>query len=432
MRKMVVLVSLLACVLFLGSAAGTSQSWSIPNLWYGYPSQQIITFDDKLMVFTQESNNVQVWQYDGTEWTVDNANLGKSVLSNPIIYKSNLYVSVDLGNISFLAQYDGVQWTYMNDTDNLHATQLLVHKTVLIALTNSSQSQVKEYTGFDWRGADWDDNLTGTIETICSYDNRLYVLMHGNELMYEVSNSGISPVEIPDFGIFPRPIIEYSNLMWSAYRNQIFTFDGTDWELQKVISPTEYISTMQISEDSLYIGTQNILNRNESSVFIYTDDFIETPISGNIVTGIEIYGGEVYASTNLGLFIYTDVESGVQQQQWMYSVWSLLILGIILVLFVAFTYTGGMEDVLMLSGGFALWVVAAIIYSMPLMLLSFVTFIAGLAIFLVLIFILNKLMDCDFEFRYDDKDVRVVIVVLTILLIIEIAFQLFSKAIGIM
>jgi len=32
-------------------------------------------------------------------------------------------------------------------------------------------------------------------------------------------------------------------------------------------------------------------NRNESSVFIYTDDFIETPISGNIVTGIEIYGG---------------------------------------------------------------------------------------------------------------------------------------------
>jgi hypothetical protein len=321
----------------------------------------------------------------------------------------------------------------MNGTEGWGVRQLVCYDKVMVALTNNTNNSLMEFTGFNWQETSWGSNITESIDSMAVYNENLYVLIDGNQKMYEVIRGHVHELALPDFGYFPKPLLEYNGYLWCGYHSQLFSYQEGNWSLRQLLDSVYWVNTLAVSNNIMCIGTQNILGSNETQTYLWdmAGDATGVSISGYIVDCISEYNNNVYAGTNLGLFVLVETQE-IDSQQITYIIWATFILGLIILIYVGFTWTGGFEDVLLISGGLAFWSIAGMLLWYPsLFNLTYVTFlIVPLTVFVVLALVLNYLLDTQFDFRHYEKDARIVIVVFLLLFCIEVAFQLFSRALG--
>ena len=456
MSKFLYAIAILGIFVLSGmaSAATTERRWELANGYYGYPAVTSTLFSDEFCVVTsdiydnpyhfkaQESSvstahpsglpdnthkAAQAWFSDGASWAL-NENLGVQALSNIIEYKGNLYVSVDLANdTSAVMEFDGYSWSEMNNTD-WSVSDMQVFDNSLFVVKNGT-SKVIEFNGLAFSQPYW-SNLTEDVTNLAVYQDTLYLRTEDRMYSLGVGDDNLTELDQPAFGVFPIPFTVYDGNMYGGYRNQIYSFDGSDWSLVKVIDPLFQVSSMYPDGNNLYIGTRSNPYDNETKIFIYDgNNLLETTVAGNIVYTLDVYGGTVYAGTNLGLYSLT-VTTIADVSRLGYVEWSAFIIGLILLLVAAFTWNEGFEDAMLIGGGLALFTFAGLLLAFPSLYLSYVTLVIPLVVFFVFTFSLNYLLNIQFSFRHLDKDLRVIAVFLVIMLIIEIATQVFSKAIG--
>jgi len=428
MKKL--LFGIVLAVLMLGTVAATemNKTWDVPSGWYGYPVLSTVEYGGDLLLFTQTTSGIQCWNYDGSTWQINNNSIGDRALSNPIEYKSKVYISVVVNDTSMIVRYDSHGWVELNETYGWDATQLITNDNLMHALTNETL-QVKEYSGVVWNDAAWCVNFTDRIDCLSSLNSVLYVLTD-TQRFYKVLHSGtLSEFTLPEFGVFPRPVVEEGDLLLCANDNQIFAFNGVNFTLLKVLDPIYHVVTAASDSTTLYLGTQNLMGDNETAIEIVDGQYVETLIRGYNVNCIAIYGGHVYAGTNLGLFVLTETTEQ-STSNLTYVEWASFVLGLILVLYAIFTWSEGLEDVILVSGGFAFWSIAILTLFYPVWLLTYVGLIVPVVVFSVFVPLLNYALDTQWDWRYQDKDIRVIAIVLLIVIAIEIGFHLFSKALG--
>ena len=456
MNYKAVLISLVIFAVLSGTVLSmtTQYQWEVSSSWYSYPvttttnyqgSLSVISSDDysftphfKIPVQstgagftpTSKSNTLrrdsQVWFFDGTTWTLSD-NLGDKVLSNIVNYNDILYVSVQYSNQSTsLMQFDGHDWSSVNGTEGWQVTDMIEFDNMLFLVKNGS-NEILSYNGVAWEQPSW-SNITGVIN-LAVFQDSLYVSTQDE--LYIVERNNITAIDNPSSSVAPVPFTVYNDQLYCAYRNQIYAYTGNnEWALITVLEPLYYVSSMYPVGDTLYVGTRANPYENETKIFIMQDDKItETTITGNIVYTIDDYNGNIYAGTNLGLYTLTTTTI-IDQSRIAYAEASALILGLTFILYALYTWGEACEDIILISIGLGFFTLLGLLLAYPALYLTYVIFLPPIAVFIAFTIILNYALDIRWDFRYMDKDVRVVAVVLVILLIIEITTQVFSKAIG--
>lgn len=456
MNHKALIISLTVLALLSGVVLGATieqHKWDSANDWYGYSVASTVSYRNSICLISSDDysftphfkipaqitdtgftptskadttkKDTQAWFFDGTTWSLSD-NLGDKVLSNIVEYNGNLYVSVEFQNLtSSMMEYDGHDWSAMNGTDDWQVTDMIEFGNILYVVKNGS-NEILSYNGEAWQQPSW-SNITDIIN-LAVFDDNLYITTDYE--IYMVEHDNTTAIDKPSSSVAPVPMTVYDGNLYGAYRNQIYSYDGNEWALITVLDPLYYVSTIYPIGDSLYVGTKTNPYENETKIFIMQDNKItETTITGNIVYTIDDYNGNIYAGTNLGLFTLSTTTI-VDQSRINYAMASSLILGLTCILYALYTWGEACEDIMLISLGLAFFTMLGLLLAIPSLYLSYVIFIPPIAVFIALTLILNYFLNIRFDFRYRDKDIRVVAVVLVILLIIEITTQVFSKAIG--